>query len=95
MEEVGGYFQQQSLYPISEHPIMGFLQLQELLKAVEEVGGRFLITADHGNAETMLQKDKKGVPLKDKEGKPRPLTSHTLVPVSSVFIKNMTMQSFW
>jgi 2,3-bisphosphoglycerate-independent phosphoglycerate mutase len=53
----------------------------ELLKAVEEVGGRFLITADHGNAETMLQKDKKGVPLKDKEGKPRPLSSHTLVPV--------------
>lgn len=48
---------------------------------MEEVGGRFLITADHGNAETMLQKDKKGVPLNDKNGKPRPLSSHTLVPV--------------
>jgi 2,3-bisphosphoglycerate-independent phosphoglycerate mutase len=52
-----------------------------LLKAVEEVKGRFLITADHGNAETMLQKDKKGNVLKDKEGKPIPLSSHTLVPV--------------
>lgn len=45
------------------------------------MGGRFLITADHGNAETMLQKDKKGNVLKDKEGKPIPLSSHTLVPV--------------
>ena len=55
--------------------------LQTLLNAVEEVGGRFLITADHGNAETMLQKDKQGNVLKDKEGKPIPLSSHTLVPV--------------
>jgi bisphosphoglycerate-independent phosphoglycerate mutase (AlkP superfamily) len=55
--------------------------LQTLLKAVDEVKGRFLITADHGNAETMLQKDKKGNVLKDKEGKPIPLSSHTLVPV--------------
>lgn len=45
------------------------------------MGGRFLITADHGNAETMLQKDKKGNVLKNKEGKPIPLSSHTLVPV--------------
>jgi 2,3-bisphosphoglycerate-independent phosphoglycerate mutase len=56
--------------------------LQTLLRAVDEVKGRFLITADHGNAETMLQKDKKGNVLKDKEGKPIPLSSHTLVPVS-------------
>lgn len=53
----------------------------EMVEAVKEVGGRFLITADHGNAETMLQKDKKGKPLLDNDGKPRPLSSHTLVPV--------------
>lgn len=54
---------------------------QTMLDAVEEVGGSFLITADHGNCETMLQKDKKGRPLKDKDGKLRPLSSHTLTPV--------------
>ena len=32
----------------------------------------------------MLQKDKQGVPLKDAEGRPRPLSSHTLVPVRAV-----------
>ncbi len=52
-----------------------------MLGAVEELGGSYLITADHGNCETMLQKDKKGNVLKDKNGKPRPLSSHTLTPV--------------
>lgn len=58
--------------------------MQELLDAVEEVGGTWLVTADHGNAEDMVQRDKKTKqPLKE-DGKPRPLTSHTLNPVSGI-----------
>ncbi|MCP4871233.1 MAG: 2,3-bisphosphoglycerate-independent phosphoglycerate mutase [Proteobacteria bacterium] len=49
------------------------LQLARLLKAVEEVGGAALITADHGNADQMFRIDKKsGLYLES------PLTSHTL-----------------
>ena len=54
-----------------------------LIEAVNSVGGRFLITADHGNAEEMVQRDAKtGVPRRnDVTGEVVPLTSHTLNPV--------------
>lgn len=55
--------------------------LQELLDAVNQAGGRFLVTADHGNAEDMVQRDKAGHPIMDKSGSPDPLTSHTLNPI--------------
>jgi hypothetical protein len=54
--------------------------LQELLDAVDAANGRWLVTADHGNADDMVQRTKKGEPIKE-EGKPVPLTSHTLAPV--------------
>lgn len=108
---------------------------QELLDEVAAVGGRWLVTADHGNAEDMVraaralppsappaqaclsagapglgaspvsaawalrklrsvqfasaprapaqvQRDKKtGAPLREADGRPRPLSSHTLNPV--------------
>ena len=48
---------------------------------MEDVGGIWLVTADHGNAEDMVQRDKKtGKPLMEGD-KPRILTSHTLNPV--------------
>lgn len=59
----------------------------QLLEAVDAVGGRWLVTADHGNAEDMVQRDSKtGEPLRQKDnegGKAEvlPLTSHTLNPV--------------
>ncbi|KAI8476721.1 MAG: phosphoglycerate mutase [Monoraphidium minutum] len=55
----------------------------ELLKVVDEVNGRYLITSDHGNSDDMVQREKKTLkPLIDKDtGKPMPLTSHTLAPV--------------
>ena len=56
--------------------------LQELIEAVEEVQGTYLITADHGNAEDMVQRDKKTKKPLMADGKPRMLTSHTLNPVS-------------
>ena len=52
--------------------------MQDLVDTVNELGGIWLITADHGNAEEMVQRDKKGNPLKDEDGRPVPLTAHTL-----------------
>ncbi|KAG5465999.1 hypothetical protein CUR178_00716 [Leishmania enriettii] len=59
--------------------------LAKLKEAVDSVNGVFLVTADHGNADDMAQRDKKGKPLKDDNGNVLPLTSHTLAPVP-VFI---------
>jgi len=59
--------------------------LGELLEVANEVGARVLVTSDHGNADDMVQRDKKGKPLMGEDGKPLPLTSHTLAPVP-VFI---------
>lgn len=54
--------------------------LAKLVEAIDSVGGVFLITADHGNADDMVQR-KKGKVIKDANGNPVPLTSHTLNPV--------------
>lgn len=53
-----------------------------ILDAVEQVGGIYIVTADHGNAEDMVKRDKKGEPIVDKSGNVSILTSHTLQPVS-------------
>ncbi|KZV16623.1 2,3-bisphosphoglycerate-independent phosphoglycerate mutase [Dorcoceras hygrometricum] len=52
-----------------------------ILDAIEQVGGIYVVTADHGNAEDMVKRNKKGEPLLDKDGKIQILTSHTLEPV--------------
>ncbi|GMH20834.1 hypothetical protein Nepgr_022676 [Nepenthes gracilis] len=52
-----------------------------IIDAIEQAGGVYVITADHGNAEDMVKRDKKGKPLLDKNGKIQILTSHTLQPV--------------
>eukprot|EP00192_Tetraselmis_astigmatica_P002898 CAMPEP_0117687604 /NCGR_PEP_ID=MMETSP0804-20121206/23238_1 /TAXON_ID=1074897 /ORGANISM="Tetraselmis astigmatica, Strain CCMP880" /LENGTH=555 /DNA_ID=CAMNT_0005499707 /DNA_START=25 /DNA_END=1692 /DNA_ORIENTATION=- len=54
----------------------------ELLEVCKEVGARWLVTADHGNADDMCQRTKKdNAPAVDKEGTVMALTSHTLAPV--------------
>ncbi|CAL1369063.1 unnamed protein product [Linum trigynum] len=52
-----------------------------MIDAIEQVGGIFVVTADHGNAEDMVKRDKSGKPQLDKNGKVQILTSHTLQPV--------------
>lgn len=58
------------------------LSLSRLLKGIDRLGGLALITADHGNAEQMFERDKKtGALLLNADGTPKALTSHTLNPV--------------
>ncbi|KAJ6844256.1 2,3-bisphosphoglycerate-independent phosphoglycerate mutase [Iris pallida] len=52
-----------------------------ILDAIEKVGGIYVVTADHGNAEDMVKRNKSGQPLLDKNGNIQILTSHTLQPV--------------
>lgn len=54
--------------------------VKEILEVADECNGRWLVTADHGNADDMVQRSKKGEPLY-LEGNALPLTSHTLAPV--------------
>jgi 2,3-bisphosphoglycerate-independent phosphoglycerate mutase len=57
-------------------------QVGALLAEVERMGGVFLITADHGNADDMVQREKKtNKPVKNADGSLAMLTSHTLAPV--------------
>ncbi len=60
------------------------LQIGRLLKAIDEVGGVAIFTADHGNADEMYELDKK-TKLPSKKAK----TSHTLNPVPCIFYDNV------
>jgi 2,3-bisphosphoglycerate-independent phosphoglycerate mutase len=57
------------------------LQLARLAIAIEELQGILVVTADHGNADEMYQRDKRGAVIRDKQGVPVVKTSHTLSPV--------------
>lgn len=53
-----------------------------ILDAVEQVGGIYLVTADHGNAEDMVKRHPKThAPILGKDGNLQILTSHTVHPV--------------
>ena len=65
------------------------LQLGRILPVVDRLGGAALITADHGNADEMYEVDKKtGEPKKDKNGKYKAKTSHTLNKVPCIIYDN-------
>ena len=55
--------------------------LGRILPEVLAKKGCLLVTADHGNAEDMVQRDKSQQPLMGADGKPQPRTSHSLNPV--------------
>lgn len=57
------------------------LCIARILKVVDELKGVAIITADHGNADEMFELKKDGSFELNKEGKPKPKTSHTLNPV--------------
>lgn len=65
--------------PIFDYDNPTFFQM--ILDAVEQVGGIYVVTADHGNAEDMVKRNKSGRPLLDKNGNIQILTSHTVHPV--------------
>jgi len=64
------------------------IALKRLLAAIDSVGGMAIITADHGNAEEMFELSKAGEPQKDKTGRIRAKTSHTLNQVPCIFYDN-------
>ena len=65
------------------------LQLGRILPVLDRLGGVALITADHGNADEMYEVDKKtGEPKKDKNGKYKAKTSHTLNKVPCIIYDN-------
>lgn len=57
--------------------------VKELIDVVEKQGGRWLITADHGNADDMVQRNKKDQQPIKVDDKIQALTSHTLVGASN------------
>ena len=71
------------------------IQLERILKVVDELEGAALITADHGNADEMYEIDKKtGEPKKDKSGSYKAKTSHTLNPVPFIVYDNFTSDKY-
>ncbi len=61
------------------------LQLARLQRAVEEVEGILVVTADHGNADEMYMRDKHGNVQRGRDdGRPVIRTSHSLNPVPFV-----------
>ena len=57
------------------------LCMARLLEAVKAAGGIMIVTADHGNADEMIELKKSGEAKTDKSGNPQMKTSHTLNPV--------------
>jgi 2,3-bisphosphoglycerate-independent phosphoglycerate mutase len=57
------------------------LQLARLVRAVEELGGILVVTADHGNADEMYEREKDGHVKRSAQGVPVVKTSHSLNPV--------------
>ncbi|MBQ0110162.1 MAG: 2,3-bisphosphoglycerate-independent phosphoglycerate mutase, partial [Clostridiales bacterium] len=69
--------------------------LARILKAVDEVKGVAIITADHGNADEMYEIDKKtGTAKLGKDGTPKAKTSHTLNPVPCYFYDNFYKDNY-
>jgi len=65
------------------------LCLARILAAVDAAGGAAIITADHGNADKMLDiNSKTGLPEKDEDGALKSWTAHTLSKVPCVIYDN-------
>ncbi|MBU8901255.1 MAG: 2,3-bisphosphoglycerate-independent phosphoglycerate mutase [Victivallales bacterium] len=60
------------------------IAINRVREALEKVGGVLVITADHGNADDMLEHDKAGKIKHDENGKACAKTSHSLNPVPCI-----------
>lgn len=60
------------------------LALSRIVPVMREARGCLVVTADHGNADEMVERDKSGAPIVDDNGVPKGRTSHTLNPVPIV-----------
>jgi len=60
------------------------LCVERIARAVRKAGGVMVVTADHGNADDMLEHDKKGNVMLDENGVPCRKTSHSLNPVPCI-----------
>ena len=54
------------------------LALGRIAAVVAELGGTLVVTADHGNADDMVERDKSGSPLRAADGTPVLRTAHSL-----------------
>lgn len=59
--------------------------LGRIAEAAAAAGAILLVTADHGNADLMVELDKKGLPVLQ-DGRPKPRTSHSLNPVPFILV---------
>ena len=57
------------------------IQIGRICRAIKEAGGILILTADHGNADDMFERDKKGNVVLKENGNPKAKTSHSLNPV--------------
>tara|TARA_Y100001934_G_scaffold89062_1_gene110494 strand:- start:10238 stop:11893 length:1656 start_codon:yes stop_codon:yes gene_type:complete len=57
------------------------LAIHRIRAAVRDAGGTLVVTADHGNADDMVERDKQGRALMRDDGEARWRTSHSLNPV--------------
>lgn len=57
------------------------LQIGRIVEAVKKAGGVLMLTADHGNADDMVEHDKKGATKHKADGSACAKTSHSLNPV--------------
>lgn len=58
------------------------LSVGRLMHALRQAGGILVLTADHGNADEMYERNKKGdIVMDERTGLPKAKTSHTLNPV--------------
>ncbi|MCK5801284.1 MAG: 2,3-bisphosphoglycerate-independent phosphoglycerate mutase [Lentisphaeria bacterium] len=60
------------------------LCLARLKTAIEKLGGVMVVSADHGNADDMVEHDKKTGAVKTENGRPKVKTAHSLNPVPCI-----------
>ncbi len=60
------------------------IALSRIIRALEATGGVLVVSADHGNADDMLEHNKKGDLLRDENGDPARKTAHSLNPVPCI-----------